>query len=115
MARQKQKQYTYPYIRYSKRPDLAFALYQKRFKPITVIRVPAYANPAMKCHSLSELKDCYTRYGSDRWYNLDITKFSIAEQKRILSQLETEFTNGTLSPKFVMTTSSTTDNAEVNR
>ena len=38
MARQKQKHHTYPYIRYSKQPDLAFALYQKRFKPIKVIR-----------------------------------------------------------------------------
>ena len=107
MARQKQKHHTYPYIRYSKRPDLAFVLYQKRFEPIKVIRVPAYANPAMKCHSLSELKDCYARYGTDRWYNLDITKFSIAEQKQIISQLEDEFCNGNIPSQYVLTTSST--------
>ena len=108
MARQKRKHHTYPYIRYSKRPDLAFYLQQKRFKPITIIKVPAYDNPAVKCHSLSELKDCYARYGTDRWYNLDITKFSITEQKRIFSQLEDEFRNGNIPSQYVLTTASTT-------
>ena len=101
MSRQKQKHHTYPYIRYSRRPDLAFALYQKRFKPITIIKVPASDNPAMKCHSLSELKDCCEQYGAGR-YDLDITKFSFVEQRQIFSQLDDEIRDGKFPPQTVI-------------
>lgn len=103
MARQKQKHHTHPYIRYSKRPDLAFYLQQKRFKPITIVKDWfAFDTPAVKkCYSLSELKDCCEQYGAGR-YDLDITKFSFAEQRQIFSQLDDEIRDGKFPPQTVI-------------